>query len=74
MIYDMAGNLVRKLPARTLEGTVHGIRGKTNIIDEWDGTNGRGRYISRGAYVIKLFIRYLEEDKSEIFYYNMGVQ
>jgi hypothetical protein len=55
LIYDLAGNLVRKLGPLDLAGvTDSGSRGRTHIIT-WDGKNGKGRFVSRGGYVAKLY-------------------
>jgi hypothetical protein len=55
LIYDLSGNLVRKLGPTDFSGTAaNGARGETYII-AWDGKNGKGRYVSRGGYVAKLY-------------------
>jgi len=51
-IYDMAGNLVRKLSLGKRGANV--MRGVEETAD-WDGMNGRGRFVNRGGYVARFF-------------------
>jgi len=75
MIYDLAGNLVRKFGPMTLANNigVTGTRARTHVLDFWDGTNGRGRIVNRGGYIAKALVRPLG-GKAQPLFFKLAVQ
>jgi len=70
-IYDLAGNLVRKLSQGRM-----GTAALSGILETvpWDGTNGRGRIVNRGGYVVKFYAEPVGGGKTQIKTIRIAIQ